>query len=386
MNIGIVTQNFYPRLGGMEYATYLLAKSLAERDDVSVAVACSTMPEVPKDFAYPFPAYRHRSFSILTPWLRMTNISRLVCEQSVNLLHGMTLTGGGREAMLTAKKRGLPCVVQAHGSDVQVVEEIGYGELRDPRQRLIAEETLNTVNAVVAVSSLNRDMIIDLGADSEKVTVIHNGCHYKEIGNIPFEDFRPQLDIDEDTFVLVTLGRNSPVKRMKLLFQALKVLKKSEYDILCLCIGPETNLRNLAQTYDVEEMVRIVGPLVPDPEKDNPPLPRLINLLRSADLFVSCSYVESFNSSALDALACGIPSLVTPKQGIVDFIEEGKTGYVIEEADYEYLAGKIEDLCRDRERLRSMSEEISNSVAHLDWPRVAERFAELYARVLQGAA
>ena len=69
LNIGLITDSHYPRLGGMEHEDHWLASAFRQIGGTKIAVACSTMPEVPRDFPYSYPVYRHRSFSFLTPWL-----------------------------------------------------------------------------------------------------------------------------------------------------------------------------------------------------------------------------------------------------------------------------------------------------------------------------
>lgn len=113
-----------------------------------------------------------------------------------------------------------------------------------------------------------------------------------------------------------------------------------------------------------------------------PPFPELINLYRSSDLFVSVSYVESFNLSALDALACGLPVLVTKNQGIRDVILEGETGFVLNQEAPDALAETILALSGQKELLGVRREEITNSVAHLTYDNVAKRLREIYLSLL----
>lgn len=63
--VGIITENYFPLLGGMEYSSFLITSALDEQPDIRAFVACSAMPLVPKDFSYPHHVYRARSFPIL---------------------------------------------------------------------------------------------------------------------------------------------------------------------------------------------------------------------------------------------------------------------------------------------------------------------------------
>ena len=138
---------------------------------------------------------------------------------------------------------------------------------------------------------------------------------------------------------------------MELLFETLKKLKDYK-DIKCLCIGPEENLGQLAEKYDVVDKVVLTGRI---PKKNSfdmiQPYSDLINAYRSSNLYISTSYVESFGNAAADALACGIPIIVGKKHGIRDVILEGETGWTMPEETPDSLAELIIDLYKKREKL-----------------------------------
>jgi hypothetical protein len=125
LKVGFITANHFPRLGGIEMAVHHLANDFHQTSEVKVAIACSTMPEVPKDFAYPYPCFRSKSFSELTTYFFKCNQCQMIQKEKPQILHGPMLHGSGFWAMQMAKKFNLPFVGQSHGSDIQLVPEIG---------------------------------------------------------------------------------------------------------------------------------------------------------------------------------------------------------------------------------------------------------------------
>ena len=381
-NVGILTGNHFPRLGGMEFVTHLLAERLTHIPDVNVSVACGTMPEVPSDFLYPYPCYRSKSFSYLTPWLFTRNQHKMIREQKVNILHGPMLHDGGYMAMQWSDKLGVPFVAQSHGADVQMVPEIGYGSLLDPAEKRKILKVVGKAACVVAVSKIIKGYIVELGVDPSRIAVIHNGIQFREIHEIPHEDYRKKWQLADDDFVLITVGRNRPVKRIELLFEGLRKLR--DYDkIKCLCVGPQENLAALAKKYGIAKSIILTG-RIPDVNtfSVNPPFPRLINAYRAANLYVSTSYVESFGSAATDALACGIPIIVGRKHGVREIIKEGYSGWVMEKETPEELAEMILSIYNNRNQLRDNRFEISKSVEWLTWDYVAKEMVEVYKNIL----
>jgi glycosyltransferase involved in cell wall biosynthesis len=105
-------------------------------------------------------------------------------------------------------------------------------------------------------------------------------------------------------------------------------------------------------------------------------------LLRS-DIFVLPSLSEGLSNALLEAMAYGVPSVVTRIPGNTDLVRHRETGLLVEPGDTEAMARDILELAGDpalREKLgragRAFVEE------NFDIDRVAERYAELYRRLV----
>lgn len=383
LRVGIITENHYPRLGGLEFATHFLAEALNRVRDVHAAVACSDMPEVPRDFRYSYPVWRHRSLSVLTPLLRGQSLRAMVKNERVSVLHGQMLHGGGLAAVHLGRKLGLPVVVQSHGADVQYVPEIDYGFCRGDSERGVVRRVLAAADRIIAVSQINARDICDLGCDPARIAVVPNGCQYEQIGQVRQTDARLRLGLKDDDFVVITVGRNSPVKRLGLLYEALGRLRSAGMPIRCVSVGPRESIEPLAASHGVQHAVIATGPIPASVVelRGAPPFADLINLYRSANLYVSVSFVEAFGMSALDALAAGTPVLVGPRHGIRDVVRSGETGFILEDETVAGLAEALRHAYEDRDRLGSQRHAIRESVADLSWDRVALRHVQIYAAV-----
>lgn len=384
VRVGIVVHNHFPRLGGMEYCTYFLAHSLNKLPDVKACVACADMPGIPRNFPYPYRVYRPRSFSLLTRFLYQQNVKRMINIEKINILHGMMLHGGGKIAIDIGRKRGLPVVVQSRGSDVQAVREIMYGASLYPEGLASVQFSIKNSERIIALSSLIKEKIIELGGKPEKIDIIPNGFPQEEINSIPYVNLRKKYGLEDKDFVLVSVGRNRPVKRMKLLFEALSLFKKEAKKIKCICVGPKEDLPELLRHFEVGGTVFLIG-RIPEPNEvihHFPPYREIINLYRTADLYVSVSFNEAFNASALEALACGTPILVTKNQGIRDVIIEGETGFTLQEETPERLAETLLQLMQKKDELSKRREYIKNSVSHLSWSKIADRMRQVYLSLL----
>jgi len=380
IRVGLVTENHYPSLGGMELSNHLLSRALQRLPSTRVSVASTGPALLPPGFAYPYRHYRARSLSLLTPLLRRKNVERMVRRERVNVLHGPMLHGGGARAVEAARRHGLPVVVCAQGADVQVVPEIGYGARLDPAAEDRIREVIAGADRIVALSSLNRDALLELGADPARVVVVPNGVDHARIGAIPFRDLRPRLGLAPDDFVVLTVGRAAPVKRIPLLYQALAIARREEPRIRCVSVGPAAALADAVRCAGLEGAVVLTGPILA--ESGEVPPPELVHVYRAADVFVSVSYVESFGNAVLEALACGTPALLTPRHGVREALREDETGFVVEEESPVAIARALLDLAARRRELAARRADVRASVAHLTWDHAAGRLREVFDSLL----
>ncbi|MDO5968901.1 glycosyltransferase [Flavivirga aquimarina] len=382
INLGILTAHHYPRLGGMEYAVHFMANELHKNDSVQVNVACNSLKGISKTFHYNYNCYRAKSFSYLTPWLFKYNQDKMIKEQHINLLHDPMLHGGGYYCYQQKLKQDIPYIAHLQGADVQVVKAIAYGALLDSNLKQRIKKVVKHADHLIAASKINKQNMIDLGADANKISIVHNGIQIEEINKIPFQNQRALWGIEKDDFLIITVGRNKPVKRMSLLFEALEKLKEYK-KIKCICVGPVQGLQQLAKNKGIQDHVIFTGQI---PKNQNiniqTPYPELINLYRSSNIYISTSYVESFGNAAADSLACGIPIIIGKKHGIRDAIVEGETGWVIDEETPASLAEMILTFYKQRDTFNNNQVMISQSVEHLTWENIAKQMMNIFNKIV----
>jgi len=79
----------------------------------------------------------------------------------------------------------------------------------------------------------------------------------------------------------------------------------------------------------------------------------LADYYRASDLYVSASYSDGSSVSLMEALACGLPALVSDIPGNREWVTEGVEGWKYSAGDSEQLAKKIVSVCTERQGLNS---------------------------------
>lgn len=192
------------------------------------------------------------------------------------------------------------------------------------------------MNAVAVVSQSCKAMLQEKLPELEsKLVCIPNMLDAVAIGqkagNSPYTG---------DMLHIVSVGRLAPEKHFENVFPAAKALRQAGIDFAWHVIGdgPErSKLEALIAENDLKDHVILEG------SKSNP-----YPYMKYADLFVHPSYVESQGLTVLEAMALGVPCVVTKSRGPCEFIEDGVNGLLTEQSP-ESLTEKVLAILNDKE-------------------------------------
>jgi glycosyltransferase involved in cell wall biosynthesis len=145
---------------------------------------------------------------------------------------------------------------------------------------------------------------------------------------------RNEFKIGHDTTVLVSVGELYPWKNHESVIYALEKLKYKDIVYLVCGIGKlENYLHKLTVKLNVEDRVIFAGYRTDIPE-----------ILKIADIFVFPSLHEGLPLSIMEAMASGLPCIVSNVRGNIDLIEDGKGGRIVEPRDIEGYVDAIDFL------------------------------------------
>ncbi len=109
---------------------------------------------------------------------------------------------------------------------------------------------------------------------------------------------------------------------------------------------------------------------------------QLADVYRAASVFVLPSIEEGLPLSALEALASGLPLVVTPNTGAEDLMTHGQEGFVVPVRDPGALRRALLELYEDREKRRAMGEAAVRAAGAWTWDAYGDRAVENYTRLL----
>jgi glycosyltransferase involved in cell wall biosynthesis len=106
------------------------------------------------------------------------------------------------------------------------------------------------------------------------------------------------------------------------------------------------------------------------------PHPRVMDVMMESDVLVLPSLGEGFGLVVTEALACGLPVIVTPNVGSSDLVHDGQEGFVVPVGSADLIAERLHTLHGDRELLAAMSRKAQASAAEASWESYRSNFRE----------
>lgn len=232
------------------------------------------------------------------------------------------------------------------------------------------------LKAVICISELVRNDIRRFyGVADQKLHVIYNG--------IDLERYHPQLalqhrsavrqrwNIPETTPLFVYVGSGFERKGVSSLLEALAAAGARDARLLVVGNDKQRN-RYLSQAARLGLGNRVV--FTGGVEDARP-------YYAAADAFVLPTLYEPLSNAVLEALACGLPCIVSTQCGAAELVKPGVSGYVCDALDLAALSARIDDLARSG-MAAGMRPAARAAVAHLGLDAMAVRLLELYASLL----
>jgi glycosyltransferase involved in cell wall biosynthesis len=187
---------------------------------------------------------------------------------------------------------------------------------------------------VISVSQTGRDHLIHyFGVPADKITVIYNAVEVTPPTPAAVLKAKQDLLLADDDLVLANVARLDPQKGQQYLLEAMPALlaRWSQVKLVIAGDGPlEAALKEQAHSLGIAARVIFAGV--------RPDVPAI---LANAQLFVLSSLWEGLSFAMLEAMALGLPVVVTNVGGAAEVITPGQTGLLVEPANVHSLTENL---------------------------------------------
>jgi glycosyltransferase involved in cell wall biosynthesis len=376
MKIAEIVATFPPYHGGMGYVCYHSARELGRRGhDVTVFTLDHGGATYGPDLAG-FDVVRLKSPLIYGDGGIVPNLYSRLKGFDIAHLH-YPFFGGAEYVYCASRSRGLPYFLTYH-MDVcgtTFLKRLIIGAY----EPLLKGRIVGRAGMVGALSFEHlRSSKAARFADWAKVVEMPNG--------VDSERFRPRekkrelverYKLEGKTVVLF-VGNLQPFKGLHLLIDVMTSLRDN--GIVLLVVGGgygESEYRKTVKSRGLQEKVIFAGPQAQELD-----LPFYYNL--GDFLVLPSTHSESFGLVVLEAMASGLPAIVSSLPGPSQVVEEGRDGLIAKVGDAQDLKEKIVYLTREKEIRRNMGIAGREKVVKkYSWECVGERLEKILTEILK---
>ena len=297
-------------------------------------------------------------------------------KERFDVIHSEFVLPAGVSGALVGSLQGTPSVVTLVGGDIFTPSEPFFMSFL--RHLAMPLYKIAFTSKLTAISSDSAKRARSLGAHG-KIDITPYGVDlslFKKEKKNP--ELAKKLGLRKGP-TIVSVCRLSKRKGLSYLLEAMSRLhsKFPDVNIILVGDGPERKrLEDLARRLNLDKNTIFTGAV----EHDK--LPDYYNL---GDIFVLPSLHEGLGIVFMEAMACGLPVITTNKGGMVDIIEDEKTGFLIEPENSAQIEEQLLKLLRNESLRKRMSDSAqAKAINDFSWKSAAARYIKAYREAIKG--
>jgi glycosyltransferase involved in cell wall biosynthesis len=380
--ICILTETYYPVVGGGETQARSLAESLADEGFSVVVLTRRSHPNLARSERFgsvtvrrlPPTGYQHyKKWGLLTT--SFPALIRLRQQYDVLFVSGFRVVG--MTAVLVSKLFGKACVLKADSLGEMSgdffsagLARVGLSPSSPPLRPFLwlRNRILRRADAFVAISSAVATELRANGVKPSAIRMIPNSVDVHRFSAVAPQEraaLRRTLGLPSGDKIVVYTGRLVSYKGLPLLLRVWQDISAKHHDVRLLLVGSggldihncEAELKAYVGANGLEGSVRFTGSV------DN-----VHEYLQASDIFVFPTEREAFGISLIEAMACGLPVISTSVGGVKDILQHRRNGLVVEPGDSRPLYDALDALMTDSA--------LSTRLAQSAWRTVQERYSD----------
>jgi len=287
---------------------------------------------------------------------------RLIGSFKPDMIHAHFAVPAGALAWILSRVTGIPYVLTVHLGDVPG----GVPEKTDEWFRWIYPFTPNiwrNAREIVAVSEFTRELA--LKKYKEKIQVVPNGVDLSNL--IPSQIFL------NDPPRIVFAGRFMEQKNPLQFVQTLNELKELKWQCVMIGDGPlMKDVRCAIEEFGLQDRCQLTGWI--DPQD-------VLTWFDKSDILFMPSRSEGLPVVGVQALAKGLTIVASRVGGFVDLVEDGKNGYLVQEAEASKFSTLLSGLLADSHRLLSFRIASLEKARSFELEQIVKEYENIFLRV-----
>lgn len=224
-------------------------------------------------------------------------------------------------------------------------------------------------DGILVPSEFVRQSFTQEGVPEQKV--------HKALLGVDLSRFQPNGAPPISPFRIIFIGALSIQKGIHTLLEAVQKLKTNEVELILAGVeSPEA--KSLFSRFDPQSKARRFGHV---------PQEELVQKVSQSHLLVLPSVQDGFGMVVAQAMACGVPCLVSDHAGAAEIVQEGENGFVFPARDAERLTELIDHVASHPDLRDEMGRNALASVQQIGgWGQYGDRIAEILTKASRTVA
>jgi glycosyltransferase involved in cell wall biosynthesis len=278
-------------------------------------------------------------------------------------------------AMAIARFQGIPYIVRPLG---QLCEWSLQQSARKKEiyLKLIERANINHAQGLHLTSKQEQEEVAHLGLSVPSFVLPH-GISIPEPLTDVRDRLRQYLNLPADEPVILFLSRLHPKKGLDYLIKALGKLTHHRFTFVLAGSGAkeyEAEIESLLVETGIRDRTHLAGFVAGETK----------NLfMQGSDLFVLTSHSENFGVAVLEALAVGVPVLVTPGVALASVVQENQLGYIAEK-DVLAIAEAVDNYLSNPQAGKDMGDRARQIIIEkYTWEKISSDLLAIYRSILK---
>ncbi len=246
---------------------------------------------------------------------------------------------------------------------------------RNERMRWITRYTLKHSAFFTSDAQVTRDKAVACGMDPERTVIFPWGIDLDNFHPKPAFANRKSKIVNRKSFTLFCNRTWEPIYGVDVLAKAFAKVAADHPDVNLILLGggsQGTKIRQILMRANLLERVHFGGQI------RQTQLPHWYHM---ADLYISPSHVDGSSVSLMEALASGLPCLVSDIPGNREWVEDGVNGWLFQDGNVDDLAEKILYAIKNRRSFKKIGEAARRTAEQkADWQKNFGKLLQAYEK------